>query len=329
MNNRRKLVIALSASALAAPFVSVAQQQRPAIARIGLLEAAAASISVNRQEALIAGLRELGLVVGKNIVIEYRWADGRYERLPALAAELVKLKLDVIVAASPQAIQAAQQATASIPIVMVRNADPVGSGFVKSLAHPGGNITGLSNINVDVMSKYLELLHALVPKLSRVTVLTNPANQGHPAFLKRILTTEKANKVKISSTQASAEGQFEAAFAATKQARAEALIVLPDSFFQAQTSRILKFAEQQRLPTMFSIRQSVESGALMSYGQNDLEHYYRAATYVDKILKGAKPGDIPIEQPTIIELAINLKTAKVLGIKIPNSILVQATKVIE
>ena len=328
MNRRRKLIL-LGAGALAAPLACLAQDQRSKVARIGLLEAGSASISVNRQEALIAGLRELGYVEGKNIVIAYRWAEGKYERLSGLAAEMVQMKLDVIVAASPPAIQAAQRATITIPIVMVRNPDPVGSGFVASLSRPGGNITGLSNINVEVMSKYLELLRAAVPKLSRVSVLINPANQGHPGFLTRIQATEKANSVKISSAQASTESQIEAAFGAMKQAHAQALIVLPDSFFQVQARRIVEFAAQQRLPTMFSTRQAVESGALMSYGQNDLEHYYRAATFVDKILKGAKPGDLPVEQPTKIELVINLKTAKAIGLTIPQDLLFRADKVIE
>jgi len=328
VNRRRKLIL-LGAGALAAPLACLAQDQRSKVARIGLLEAGSASISVNRQEALIAGLRELGYVEGKNIVIAYRWAEGKYERLPGLAAEMVQMKLDVIVAASPPAIQAAQQATTTIPIVMVRNPDPVGSGFVASLSRPGGNITGLSNINVEVMSKYLELLRAAVPKLSRVTVLMNPANQGHPGFLTRIQATEKANSVKISSAQASTESQIEAAFGAMKQAHAQALIVLPDSFFQVQARRIVEFAAQQRLPTMFSTWQAVESGALMSYGQNDLEHYYRAATFVDKILKGARPGDLPGEQPTKMELVINLKTAKAIGLIIPQDLLFRADKVIE
>ena len=328
MNNRRKLIVAIGTGALIVPLASFAQSQQPKVARIGLLEAASASISGKRREALIAGLRELGYVEGKNIIIEYRWAEGNYERLPGLAAELVQMKVDVIVAAAPPAILAAQKATTAIPIVMVRTADPVGTGLVKSLAHPGGNITGLSNINVEVMSKYLELLRAAVPKLSRVTVLVNPTNPGNHDFLKRIQDTEKANNVKISSTQASTESQIEAAFGAMKQARAQALIVLPDSFFQAQVRRIVEFAAQQHLPTFFSIQQAVESGALMSYGQNDLEHYYRAATFVDKILKGAKPGDLPVEQPTKFELVINMKTAKALGLTM-QALKFRADKVIE
>ena len=328
MNNRRTLVIAFGAGALAAPLACFAQQQRPKVARIGLLEAASASISANRLEALIAGLRERGLVEGKNILIEYRWAEGKYERLPGLAAELVQMKVDVIVAAAPPAIQAAQRATPTIPIVMLRTSDPVGRGFVASLARPGRNITGLSNINVEVMSKYLELLRAAVPKLSRVAVLVNPTNPSHADFLKSVQATERTIRVKTLPVHASIESQIEAAFGSMKQERAEALIVLPDSFFQAQARRIAELATHQRLPTMFSTRQAVESGGLMSYGQNDVEHYYRAATYVDKILKGAKPGDLPVEQPTKFELVINMKTAKALGLTMQD-LLFRADKVIE
>src|SRR5437016_6541514 len=327
MNSRRKLLVALSAGALAAPLACFAQQQRSKVARIGVLEST--SSSANQREALIAGLRELGYVEGKNMIIEDRWAEGNYERLPGLAAELVQMKVDVIVAGATPAIQAAQRATSTIPIVMVRVGDPVGSGFVASLARPGGNITGLSNSSVDVSSKYLELLRAAVPRLSRVTVLVNPANPIHPDFLKRLQATEKTNSVTISPVEASTASQIEAAFAAITRERAGAVIVLPDPFFASQARRIAGLAAQPRLPTMFWTRGPVESGALMSYGQNNEEHYYRAATYIDKILKGAKPGDLPVEQPTKIELVINLKTVKAIGLTIPQQLLLQADEVIE
>ena len=327
MNTRRKLLVVFGAGVLAVP-VSFAQQQRSKVARIGLLEATSASTDAKWREAMIAGLSALGYVEGKNIIIEYRWAEGNYERLAGLAAELAQLKVDVIVAASVVAIRAAQQATTTIPIVMVRTSDPVGSGFVASLSRPGGNITGLSNINVDISGKYLELLRAAVPKLSRVTVLVNPINPGHPDYLKRVQAAEKANTVKISPAQASTANQIEAAFGAMKQERAGALIVLPDSFFQEQARRIAELAAQHRLPTMFWSRESAESGGMMSYGQNIADHYYRVATYVDKILKGAKPGDIPVEQPTKFELVINMKTAKALGLTM-QELLFRADKVIE
>jgi putative ABC transport system substrate-binding protein len=241
---------------------------------------------------------------------------------------MVQMKVDVIVAATPPAIQAAQQATTTIPIVMVRTSDPVGFEFVVSLARPGRNITGLSNMNVDVSSKYLELLRVAIPKLSRVTVLVNPGQSNHPNFLKRIQATDKTNRVKISPAQASTASQIDAAFGAMKREHAEALIVLPDPFFLAQARRIADLAAQQRLPTMFWTRDLVEAGGLMSYGQNNAEHYYRAATYIDKILKGAKPADLPVEQPTKIELVINLKTAKALGLTMQD-LLFRADKVIE
>jgi putative ABC transport system substrate-binding protein len=328
MNRRRKLIIALGASALSMPLSSFAQPERSKVARIGLLEATSASTDAKWREALIAGLSELAYVEGKNIIIEYRWAEGNYERLPGLATELVQMKVDVIVAATAVAIRAAQQATTTIPIVMVNVGDPVRSGFVASLSRPGRTITGLSNINVDISSKYLELLRAAVPKLSRVTVLVNPTNPIHPDFLKRIQAAEKTNTLKISPTQASTASQIEAASGAMKQERAGALIVLPDSLFQEQARRIAELAAQHRLPTMFWSRESVESGGLMSYGQNIAEQYYRAATYIDKILKGAKPGDIPVEQPTKFELVVNMKTAKALGLTMQD-LLFRADKVIE
>src|SRR5437588_4950299 len=211
MNSRRKLLLALSAGALAAPLACFAQQQRSKIARVGLLAAGSAS-SANQQEALIAGLRELGLVEGKNIIIEYRWAEGQYDRLPGLAAEMVQMKVDVIVAGSTPAIQAAQRATTTIPIVMVQTSDPVGRGFVASLARPGGNITGLSNMSADLSGKRLELLRTAVPKSSRVTVLVNPGMSTHLDYLKGLQATEKTNSVTISPVDASTASQIEAAF---------------------------------------------------------------------------------------------------------------------
>jgi ABC-type uncharacterized transport system substrate-binding protein len=329
MMKRRKLLIAFGLPALAAPLACFAQQQRPKVARIGLLEATSGSGRASRVEALREGLRELGYVEGKNIIIEYRWAEGKYERLPGLAAELVQMKVDVIVAASPPAIRAAQQATTTIPIVMCAAADPVGTGFVASLSRPGRNITGLSNINVDLSSKYLELLRVAVPKLSRVAVLVNPGHPNHLDSLKNIQAAAKATGVNVSPFQTSIASQIDAAFGSMKQERAGALVVLPDGFFLAQAGRIAELAETHRLPTMFWSRDPVEAGGLMSYGQNIAEHFYRAATYIDKILKGAKPGDLPVEQPTKIELVINLKTAKAIGLTIPQELRLRADKVIE
>jgi putative ABC transport system substrate-binding protein len=323
---RRKLIVALGAGAFAAPLACFAQPQRAKVARIGVLEST--SSSADQRELLITGLRELGYVEGKNMIIEDRWAEGQYERLPGLAAELVKMKVDVIVAGGSAAVQAAKQATTSIPIVMVRVGDPVGSGFVASLSRPGGNITGPSNITVEVASKYVELLRAAVPKLSRVTVLVNPANPIHPGFLKSIQATAKANAVTISPIQAGTASEIDAAVGAMKQERAGALIVLADPFFASQVRRITESAAQHGLPTMFWTRTLAESGGLMSYGQYNSEHYYRAATYIDKIVKGAKPADLPVEQATKFELVINMKTAKALGLTMQD-LLFRADKVIE
>ena len=328
MNNRRRLVIALGTGALIAPFECFAQQQPPKVARIGLLDSAPGS--AQWREALTLGLRELGYVEGKNMIIEQRWAEGgQYERLPALAAELVQMKMDVIVTGGAQAIGASQQTTSTVPIVMVRNADPVASGFVASLARPGRNITGVTNLNADLSSKYLELLRAAVPKLSRVSVLINPGNPGHSARLKRIQASEKTNSVVISPAEASTASQIESAFATLKQEPARTLIVLADSFFFAQRRQLAELAARHRLPAIFWTREIVDAGGLMSYGQNNEEHYYRAATYVDKILKGAKPAELPVEQPTKLELVINLKTAKSIGLTISQELLLRADKVVQ
>lgn len=324
--NRRTFITALTGAAV---WPSRALGQQSKIARLGLLEPASAAGFAPWRQALLAGLRELGYVEGKNILIEHRWAEGKYARLPGLAAELVQMKVDVIVAASGPGIKAAQQATGTIPIVMVRTADPVGAGFVASLSRPGRNITGLSNIHIDVSAKYLELLRAAVPNLSRVAVLMNPSHPNHPAFLKPVQATAKANNVAIVPVQAGTASEIEAAFGAMAQERAGALVVLADPFFFAQARRIAELAAQQRMPTMFWSREPVEAGALMSYGQNNADHYYRAATYIDKILKGARPGELPVEQPTKFELVINRKTASALGLAIPQSLLVSADRVIE
>jgi putative ABC transport system substrate-binding protein len=327
MTSRRELLIALGAGALAAPLACIAQQQRSKVARIGLLETGFGY--AKGRDALIAGLRELGYAEGKNIIVEEREAEEKYERLPGLAAEIVQMKVDVIVAAAGPAIRAAQRATTTIPIVMVRIDDPVGMGFVGSLSRPGRNITGLSSIHAEVSSKYLELLREAIPKLSSVTVLVYPGSRAHPNSLKRIEAAGKMNGVKISPAAASTASQIEAVFATMKQERAGALIVLPNPFFRSQVRRIVDLAAQHRLPTLFSTRAPVEAGGMMGYGQNITEHYHRAATYVDKILKGAKPADLPVEQPMKFELVINRKTAKAIGLTIPQELLFRADKVIE
>ena len=332
MSRRRELLLGLAAAlagAVTAPLSSFAQQRPAKLARIGFLGAISASGAASWVEALRAGLRDLGYAEGRNIVIEYRWADGKYESLPRLAAELLQQKVDVIVAAGTAAIQAAQRATPTIPIVMLLTADPVGAGFVASLSRPARNITGLSNINVDVSGKYLELLRIAVPQLARVAVLVNPGHPSHPAELKNIQAAGVASGVSVSPVQAGTVSQIEAAFGAMTRERPGALIVLPDSLFHTQPRQIAELAAKIRLPTMFTNRESVEAGGLMSYGPDLLDQFRRAATYVDKILKGAKPADLPVEQPTKIELIVNRKTAKAIGLTLPQDLLFRADKVIE
>ena len=329
MTTRREFLLTGAAGlcVLAAPQTSLGQQKPAKVYRIGVLDGTA--ISPYRMEALLRGLRELGYVSGKNIVIEHRQAEGQYERLPVLAAELVGLKPDVIVVGSPPAIRVAQKATTVIPIIMCASGDPVGSGFIKSLSRPGGNITGLSNINVDLSSKYLELSHLAVPRLSRIAVLVNPRHPNHPDMLKNVRAAAKTASVEVMPLQAATTSEIAAAFGPLMRERASALIVLADPLFFTHARRIIDLASQHRLPTMFWTRELVEAGGLMSYGQDIAEQYYRAANYVDKILKGAKPGELPIEQPTKIELVINLKTAKAIGLTIPQNLLFRADKVIE
>lgn len=326
MTTRRNLLIALGVTALLAPVASFSQQQ-PKVWRIGVL--ASDSSSTRVYEGFRQGMRKLGYAEGKNFIIQWRFADGQYERLPSLAAELVGLKVDVIVAGTTVSVQAAHNATSTIPIVMVAVPDPVGEGFVAMLSRPGGNITGLSNIVTELSAKHLELLRAAVPKLSRVAVLLNPHNPSDYLILEQIHGAAYSSGVKVLAVEASTARQIEAGFGAITRARTQALIVAADSYFDVQRDQIAKLAVKNRLPTISSNRETTEAGGLMSYGQDLAEHYRRAATYVDKILKGAKPGNLPVEQPTVLELVINQKTAKALGLTIPQELLLRADKVIE
>lgn len=275
------------------------------------------------------GMRELGYVEGKNLVIEWRSAEGQSERLPGLATELVGLKVDVIVVSSTPCVNAVKKATATIPVVMGSVIDPVGSGFVKSLAHPGGNITGLSNLGGDLGAKLLDMLLNIVPKLSRVAVLVNPSNAGHAILLKNIQAAAPRRGVEIAPVEAKIIQDIENAFIKMRQELAEAVIVARDGFFLQQFREIVNLAAKNRLPSVYANREYVEAGGLMSYGSNTADIFRRTATYVDKIFKGAKPADLPVEQPTKFELFINGKTAKTLGLKIPQSLLISADKVIE
>ena len=274
-------------------------------------------------------MRELGYVMGKDFVTEWRAGEGNYERLPVLAAELVALKVDVIVAGGSPAIRAAQKATSTVPIVMTNTGDPVGSGFAASLARPGGNITGMSNSNDDVSAKYLELLMALVPTLSRVAVLGNPGSSTHAAILKTLQTTAQQVKARLVRVDARTAEEIELGFATIARERAEALIVVPEPFLYQQSRQIAERAAKHRIPAIYGGREAVEAGGLMAYGQNLIENWRHAATYVDKILKGAKPADLPIEQPTKFELVINRKAFAALGLAIPQQLLLRADEVIE
>ena len=330
MNNRRKLLVALGAGALATPLVSFSQQQNK-VWRVGflLLRSRPDTLDSEVVRAFLQGMSDLGYVEGKNLVIEWRFAEGEYERLPGLAAELVQLKVDVIVTPASQTTSAAQKSTTTIPIVMVNVGDPVGSGFVKSLAHPGGNITGLSNVSVDLSPKHLEMLLSMVPRLSRVAVLVNPTNSGYTTMLKSVETSAQKVGAKILPVEARTAPEIEKAFSAMSREKAGAVIVARDALFIQQARRIAELAAKNRLPSIAEIREYVDAGGLMSYGQNRRDNYRRATTYVDKIFKGAKPGDLPVEQPTKFELIINRKTAKALGLTIPQSLLISADKVID
>ena len=299
------------------------------IARIGYLAIDQAA-SPHLREAFLQELRDLGYIEGRNLVIEYRSAEGKSEQLPALAAELVALKVDVIVAPSTVAAQAAKQATRTLPIVSV--AIPVTSGLVTSLARPGGNVTGLSFFSPELVGKCLEQLKLAVPAVSRVAALWQPGGQGEPTekdMLKAAEVAARALGVRLQFVEARGPENFDRAFSEMTRARAGALTVLPSNMFISERRRLVDLAAKNRLPAVYPWREFVDAGGLMSYGLNVADLFRRAATYVDKILKGAKPADLPVEQPTKFELVINLKTAKVLGLTIPQPLQRRADQMIE
>jgi putative ABC transport system substrate-binding protein len=330
MNNRRKLLVALGASVIAAPLGSFAQQQTK-IWRVGFLAAARRPNSLDSHiyGGFPRGMRELGYVEGKNLVVEWRFADNDGERLAESAAEFVRLKVDVIVTAGSAATSAAQKATVTFPIVFGGAGDSVGSGFVKSLARPGGNITGITNLITEVAPKYLEMLRSMLPRLSRVAVLLNPANSAHGAILKSIQSAAQSAGVTILPEEARTPQEIDSAFSRMARQNAGAVYLVQDPLFLQQWRQIVELTAKHRLPSITAGREFPEAGGLMSYGPNYADNYRRAATYVDKIFKGAKPADLPVEQPTKFELVINGKTAKALGLTIPQSLLVSADKVIE
>ena len=331
MMNRRTF-LTISGGALLGASVIAEAQQAGKVFRIGILanlRPSRSEPSVGLWEAFIDGLRELGYVEGRNITIEWRVSEGKYERLPDLAAELVRLKVDVIVVPADQNALAAKHATRTIPIVVAASADPIGGGLVASLARPGGNITGLSGVvGPEIIGKQLQLLKTTVPDVSRVGIVLNPSNPFHAIWLREARIAAQSLTVEIQGVEARAPEDLRVAFAAMAAERAGAVLILSDGMFFLQQKRIADLVAQSHLPVMGS-RDMVNTVGIMSYGASGPELFRSAATYVDKILKGAKPADLPIQQPTKYELVINLKTARALGITIPQSVLQRADEVIQ
>jgi putative ABC transport system substrate-binding protein len=320
-------VAALAGWAVLFGFPTADAQQPASPRRIGVLLVGFSPESKEAQ-AFRQGLQDAGYVEGRDVVIEWRFASGDYARVPALAADLVQRKVDVIVVATSVAAKAVKRATSTIPIVMAVVADPVGSGLVTSLAHPGSNVTGLSNIASELGAKRLQLLKETIPRLSRVAVLWNPSTPWHPAAIADLKAVAPSLSIELKFVGARTSEELSPAFLDLSRAHAQALYVLDDGLFMVHRRTLVDLASKAQLPTIYGLRNFSDAGALMSYGANVEDLYRRSAGYVDKILKGAKPGDLPIEQPTKFELVINLKTAKALGITIPQSILVRADEVI-
>ncbi|MFZ1058183.1 MAG: ABC transporter substrate-binding protein [Candidatus Rokuibacteriota bacterium] len=320
--------VGLTLALLLAPLASDAQQTGK-VYRIGFLGNSTAALEANLVGPFREGLRDLGYDEGRNVLIEYRWAEGKYERFPALIAELIALKVDVIVTAGTPATLAVKKATTSVPLVMVAVGDPVGTGIVASLNRPGGNITGLTSISPELEGKRLELLREVVPKLSRVAVLWNPVSPFQVVAEKEVRAAAQVLRMNVLSLGVRTPEELKDALAAIARERPGALLVLADRLFLHNRARIMEFAAQNRLPGVHAYRELVEAGGLMSYGPSYAGMHRRAATYVDKILKGAKPADLPVERPATFELVINQKAAKALGLTIPQSVLLRATEVIQ
>jgi putative ABC transport system substrate-binding protein len=328
VTTRRVFLGAVTGALLAAPLAARAQQPGK-VYRIGFLGNSTAALEANLVGPFRDGLRALGWVEGRNIVIEYRWADGKYERFPALVAELLALNVDVIVTAGTPAAVAVKQATTTVPLVMAAVGDPVGTGLIASLARPGGNLTGLAAISPDLEGKRFELLTELLPKLSRVSFLVNPTNPLHAVSEEHAREAAKVLRLRLQFVGLRTEAEFDRAFDAIVKERPGAMVVLADRVFLHNRARIVAFAARHRLPAVYPYRELVDAGGLMCFGPNYPALHRRAAVFVDKILKGAKPADLPVEQPTRFELVINLKTASALGLTIPQSVLQRADEVIQ
>ena len=326
--NKKIAVFIFAAAILVSVHLADAQQTKK-VPRIGFLGNSTAALEVNLVGPFRDGLRDLGYVEGQNILIEYRWAEGKYERFPALIAELIASKVDVIVTAGTPATQAYQKARTSIPLVMVAVGDPVGTRIIASLNRPGGNITGLTSISPELEGKRLELLREVIPKLSHFAVLWNPVSPFQVIAEKEVQAAAQVLRMKVQSLGVQAPEEFDNAFAAILRERPGALLVLADRLFLHHRARIMDFSAQHRLPGVYAYLELVEAGGLMSYGPSYADMHRRAATYVNKILKGTKPADLPVERPMKFELVINLKAAKQIGLTIPQSVLYRADKVIK
>jgi putative ABC transport system substrate-binding protein len=328
---KHKVILSLLAASVLICFHPAEAQQPKKVPRIGYLSASDPATESTRSEAIRRALRELGYIEGHNVAIEYRYAEGKFQRLPERAAELMRLKVDiVVVAGGDRVIRAAKSATKTIPIVISGpGIDPVAAGFVESLAHPGGNITGITMLGRELSGKRLELFKEAVPKIARVAVLYEPANRPSMLELKEVLpVAARALRLTVRSWEVRAANEFDRVFAALSKERPDGLYVLGSALMSANRKRIADLAIKSRLPSVYSTREAVDAGGLMYYGADEADSYRRVAYYVDRILKGAKPADLPVEQPTKFEFVINLKTAKQIGLTIPPDVLARATKII-
>jgi putative ABC transport system substrate-binding protein len=328
MLDRRRFIAALTGGLLAAPLAAEAQQTGK-VYRIGFLGNSTAALEANLVGPFREGLRDLGYVEGRNVLIEYRWAEGKYDRFPALIGELLALKVAVIVTAGTPATLAVKKATTSVPLVMLAVGDPVGTGIVPSLSHPGGNITGLTAISTEMDAKRLELLREVVPSVSYIALLWNAGSPLQVLAEKQVQAAAQVLRMRVLSLGVKTEEEIKSALAVMARERPDALLVLADRLLLHHRAPIMDFATRHRLPGVHAYRELVEAGGLMSFGPSYADMHKRAAYFVDRILKGAKPGDLPVERPLTFELVINLKVAKALGLTIPQSVLLRGTEIIQ
>jgi putative ABC transport system substrate-binding protein len=319
--------LALSALVLFLNFPAWAQQPAK-IWKVGVLVSTSRSLNASRDDALWQGLRQLGYVDGRNITMEYRYADGQLDRLPPLAAELVGLKVDIIVVSGTRAAVAAKETTSTIPIVLAGVGDPVQAGLINSLTHPGSNVTGVSRLSPDFIGKRVELIKEIIPKATQIAALSNPDNPAHAANLREIDIGARAKAIRLQTVTARSPKDFENAFGAATKEHSDALLVMPDALFHSYPTRLTELAAKNHLPAMYDRSDFVEAGGLMSFAVDIADLSRSAARYVDQILKGAKPSDLAVEEPTRYDLVVNLNAAKALGLTIPSSVLVRADKVI-